>query len=160
MRTLSNDYLILKLAERVAETSTIKYSPLPTTSYHDVAQAGDLCYVVGWGTMNPQGWPGTHLLQKGLMRLITNTECKAKGAIRGQFRGIGPMHVCAKSAYVSTSACKGDSGGPLFCYPRAQPGKVVQVGVVSFGDIPCAQRDMPVAYARISYALDWIKRYM
>lgn len=50
---------------------------------------------------------------------------------------------------------KGDSGGPLFYYN--QNSDPVQVGVVSFGPRECAQEGFAAVYARISYALPWIR---
>ena len=93
------------------------------------------------------------------MRLVSNAKCKAMGKNDPSYKAIGPMHVCAKGAFIKTSDCYGDSGGPLFCHPKAQPSKKVQTGVVSFG-IACGQTGVPSVYARVSYALDWIRDNM
>jgi secreted trypsin-like serine protease len=52
------------------------------------------------------------------------------------------------------SSLKGDSGGPLI---QVENGKAKQIGVVSFG-YPCAVKDMPGVYTKLSKYLDWIQK--
>ena len=154
-----NDYQILKLDRTVPESSTVKYAKLPARQGRDRVRAGDPCYVVGWGSTDNYTGPASDVLQKGAMRMITNKDCRARGGGSPGFDTIGPMHICAKSAHVSTSACTGDSGGPLFCRPRRNRRRMIQVGVTSFVAIPCGTKGKPVAFARVSNVLDWIKSH-
>jgi len=61
--------------------------------------------------------------------------------------------ICAVLEDGGVDSCYGDSGGPLF---SALGGSFTLVGVVSWGDDPCAQPGKPGAYSRTSALLPWI----
>lgn len=71
-----------------------------------------------------------------------------------------PYHdtnICAGHMYGLNSACSGDSGGPL---AQRDGDKTVLVGIVSWGQIPCAAPFKPGVFTRVSYYIDWIEKHM
>lgn len=68
--------------------------------------------------------------------------------------------MCADVPDDSRSACKGDSGGPVF---QKKGRTITQVGVVSWGEgplsaeAPCGHADAFDVYTRVSSYIDWIK---
>ncbi len=54
-----------------------------------------------------------------------------------------------------SDACTGDGGGPLLCPLGSEPGRFIQVGVVSWG-IGCGSH-VPGVYADLTKLVHWIK---
>lgn len=81
---------------------------------------------------------------------MSNTECSK---VFEHVKNIS-SNICAGSGRLSTSACRGDSGGPLFCTDDYN--RHVQVGIVSYGEIPCGKPNVPTIYTRISEVAKWI----
>ncbi|XP_016952778.1 venom protease [Drosophila biarmipes] len=52
--------------------------------------------------------------------------------------------------------CNGDSGGPVLTYHKTLPCMYHIMGITSFS-IGCSTPDIPSAYTRVHYFLDWIK---
>lgn len=105
--------------------------------------------VSGWGFTNPYTRPST--LNTVDLKLISHAECKkAWHDIRGN-------QICASSSNGKDS-CRGDSGGSLSM--KRADGKSELVGIVSFGGgSDCAQEKYPGVYEKVSYHLDWIRKY-
>lgn len=53
--------------------------------------------------------------------------------------------------------CNGDSGGPALAYHMTYPCMYHVMGITSAG-VSCATPDIPSAYTRVHYYLNWIKR--
>lgn len=66
-------------------------------------------------------------------------------------------NVCAGPTDGSRSGCSGDSGGPLV---KNQDGVVVQVGVVSWGALPCGEPNRPTVFAGVAHYIDWIEEQL
>jgi len=145
-----DDIAILKLARPILEEAHIRYVALPTRG--EPSRPGDRCQVVGWGSMNPSGFGAAQRLQKADLDIISNDVCANSFSQTRQ----NLKNVCAGRGMQSISACKGDSGGPLYCNVGGQH---VQVGIVSYGRVPCAQANIPAVFARVSTYADWIARY-
>lgn len=109
--------------------------------------------ISGFGFINNQGPVSDDLLRVNL-RTISNQECRNS---LGKVNSIFESTICAMwSEQQGQSACHGDSGGPLV---YNQNGKLVQVGVVSWGlAMQCSRA--PTAYARVSSFRTWIDRTM
>ncbi|MCP5027214.1 MAG: serine protease [Actinomycetia bacterium] len=107
--------------------------------------------VAGWGgtvlgadpDTNPQVFPND--LQQGTVTISTDTTCSA---VLGTNYTIGG-DIC--TAVNGTSACSGDSGGPVVAANTS--GDPVVVGVVSTGSANC---DGPGDYTRVSAYRGWI----
>ena len=65
---------------------------------------------------------------------------------------INRKHICALSP--DADACQGDSGGPLV---TTEKGRLVQVGIVSFG-MGCADARFPGVFTNVGQFLEWIRR--
>jgi secreted trypsin-like serine protease len=141
-----DDIAILKLARPIQQEQHIRYVSL--------AQRGarpEGCQVVGWGATDPSGRNAAPILQKAILQIVPNDACANNFP---QTRG-NVKQICAGGGSTRNSACRGDSGGPLYCQ---QGGRTVQVGVVSFGTVPCAQPNTPAVFTRVETYLDWIQQ--
>ncbi|GLH14754.1 Lectizyme, partial [Gryllus bimaculatus] len=100
----------------------------------------------GWGSTSTSLVPSTpSILQTVEVPLLSFEECWA--AVGGE--PLADTNVCSGPLTGGTSACSGDSGGPL-----AQNGEVI--GIVSWGYIPCGSVNAPSVYTRVSAFNDWI----
>ena len=79
---------------------------------------------------------------------MSNGECK-----RIYRDGIKSYHICAGSGPLSTSICRGDSGGPLFCTDSSN--RQIQVGIVH-AISSCGKPNIPSIFTRISEVANWI----
>lgn len=102
--------------------------------------------VAGWGSIvaqypnyNPPEFFPDELREVALF-IIENEDC---ASVYGN-RFDANLQVCTYRS--ARGDCQGDSGGPLF---HKLGGKIVQVGIVSFGD-GCAAPDLPNVYTRVS----------
>ena len=63
-------------------------------------------------------------------------------------------NICAGSGRLSTSACHGDSGGPLFCNDEFN--RHIQVGITSYVGKICGLPNIPTVFTRVSDVAQWI----
>ena len=105
----------------------------------------------GWG-FNQSGLISNYLKSVDL-EIMPRDQCNHLYTTLS-FRPIYPQQICAQGHQSGDDTCKGDSGGPLFCY---QNGKAVAIGIISFGPTNC-RSVVPGGYNRICQHLDWIKR--
>lgn len=136
--TALNDVVVLKLAQNLVFSDSIRPISLPTPNF----QVGDgrPAYISGWGALEFRG-PAPQVLQSVVVPVMSNSQCQA---IYDE-EEILPQHICAGE--VGRDACQGDSGGPLV-YNN------VHVGIVSWG-YGCAM-EWPTVYARVSEFLGFI----
>lgn len=106
----------------------------------------DAGYVYGYGAARVGG-PQSAVLQNTHVRLYTKPDCE----YLLQFTMTSTMG-CAW--YQGADACTGDSGGPLVVYDR---GRVIQVGIVSFGVTECGY--LPGVYVRTEVVEPFIRTY-
>lgn len=67
-------------------------------------------------------------------------------------------HICTGPLTGRVSACSGDSGGPLVKY---QNGSNVQIGIVSYGIVPCGRKYAPTSvYTRVADFVIFIKEHI
>jgi len=90
------------------------------------------------------------ILNEVTQPIIDNKKCKSLP----KFETNTDEMLCAGDLIGGKDACRGDSGGPLFC--KFESGVYSQVGVVSWGH-DCAKPDMPGVYARVSSFIKWIE---
>lgn len=124
-------------------------------------------WVTGWGWVSPrnpslagrlasaprQGVGGVTQrnppeLQEAKLKHIGDDKCLP------YYPNWGPGMMCVGAAGTGRDSCQGDSGGPLV---RQEGAEKVLVGIVSNG-YGCAYKDLPAAYTRVSYYLQWIDR--
>jgi secreted trypsin-like serine protease len=71
---------------------------------------------------------------------------------------VSDRQICAGAASAAkrTDSCSGDSGGPLVAITKPER-FIVQIGIVSYGPLPCASAASPTGvYTRVSAYRDWI----
>ncbi|XP_071305449.1 chymotrypsin-C-like [Agelaius tricolor] len=147
-----NDIALIKLAEEVQETDTIRASCLPAAG--KVLPNDYPCYVTGWGRIRTNG-PLATILQQGLLPVVDYETCSKRdwwGSL------VEETMVCAGGDGV-VSGCNGDSGGPLNC--QRDDGIWEVEGIVSFGSgLGCNVAKKPTVFTRVSAYIDWINEKM
>lgn len=119
---------------------------------------GTLLRVGGWGAKHPFGVKLARFIKEGAERVRTVRRCRRA---YGKFEFSAKAMICTlgtklsrfKPLPIHSSACSGDSGGPLMADLPAGPR---QVGIVSYGGIPCGLPQAPSVYARVSDGQDFI----
>ncbi|XP_053853355.1 chymotrypsin-C-like isoform X2 [Vidua macroura] len=149
---LINDIALVKLAEEVQETDTIRAACLPAAD--KTLPNNYPCYVTGWGSMRTNG-PLADILQQALLPVVDYETCSS-----WDWWGdlVSETMVCAGGDGV-VSGCNGDSGGPLNC--QRDDGSWEVEGIVSFGSSQgCNVKRKPTVFTRVSAYIDWINEKM
>ena len=141
-QTLVNDVALLRLARPSG------YAPANLPAGGALEIAGAAVTVVGWGELAARS--GSATLQEAVISLVSDGMCRA--AYPDWF--VAEAMICAGVDDGGVDSCYGDSGGPLF---STIGGSFTLVGLVSWGDDPCAQPGKPGAYARMSALSSWVK---
>lgn len=144
--TSNFDIALLRLA--LASTQTPIRLVDPTGS--GVEQAGKMATVIGWGVTNPNNVNGSDVLRQVSLPLVSYQTCTLVYGILTNH--ITAQMLCAGDGDGDTSACYGDSGGPLMVFDD-KTNRWLQVGIVSWGSYDC--EDYGVS-ARLSALSHWI----
>jgi secreted trypsin-like serine protease len=132
---------------------------LPTSEQAAAATVtGSLLRVAGWGARHPLGFALADTLRKTTEKVRTSKRCRR--TYRSFFSGAAM--ICAmgkrlrkyKRAPIHTTACSGDSGGPLIA---DTPTGAIVVGTVSYGSPICGYSGSPTVYSRVSDSLAFIQ---
>ena len=118
------------------------------------------CVVTGWGRKAFGAEDIQSVLKAVTLPVVDDFECES--ALRRTRLGGGfTLHdsfVCA-GGKAGRDACTGDGGSALACEDPQQPGRYVQLGVVSWG-IGCGTPGLPGVYADVRQFTDWIAEEM
>ncbi len=130
-------------------------------------QPGTAATAAGWGSTRRVNDPNSFSsprhsdrMREVRLRVVATETCQAtyaKLASRDRSYMVDPaLMLCA--AKQGADSCQGDSGGPLF---EQVGGRIVQVGIVSFG-YGCAAKGYPGVYTRVSVPeiRDFIRRQL
>lgn len=132
------DWALVKLASPVTSIPTL---PISTTPAFDSGTFD----IAGWGATSEGGGQQRYLL-KSQVPFVDDNTCSTVGGSYGDL--IPSAEICAGDlANGGVDTCQGDSGGPMF-RPDAD-GKLIQVGIVSWGD-GCARKNAPGVYTQVS----------
>ncbi|XP_055561240.1 chymotrypsin-C isoform X2 [Falco cherrug] len=146
-----NDIALIKLAQEVEESETIRPACLPPAGL--VLENNYPCYVTGWGRLRTNG-PLADVLQQALLPVVDHATCSKRDWWGSTVR---TTMVCAGGDGV-VSGCNGDSGGPLNCQRN---GLWDVDGIVSFGSgLSCNMIKKPTVFTRVSAYIDWINEKM
>ncbi|XP_033235631.1 lectizyme-like [Drosophila pseudoobscura] len=107
----------------------------------------------GWGKDGSMGLPD--ILQKLDVDILDYESCIAA---MPENHKVVDTNVCTYNAGTTDGACNGDSGGPLIS--RSTDGSVYQVGVVSWGYVPCSLTRYPSVYTSVYSFESWITDHM
>ena len=114
--------------------------------------------VAGWGAQNPLGFRLSTVLKTTIEQVRNNRKC-TRAYTRDIFNpatmicAVGNRIRKLKRPPIHSSACSGDSGGPLIANTS---GGVRQFGIVSYGGAFCGLPAAPTVYSRVSSGLDFI----
>lgn len=149
-----HDLALIELSAAAPSTA------VPVRLNRSPATPKEMAYVraSGYGRIS-ENWVGTAppTLRKVDLPVVPMLECKRDYRDRSADLAIRlnrTLQLCAGYEDGSCDACQGDSGGPLVLFDSK--GRLVQVGIVSFG-IGCARASIPGVYTRVSHFADWIK---
>jgi len=106
---------------------------------------GTTSVTVGWGDTKSGGSQSDVLLEVDV-DVMTNRKCEGEGHYEGM---VLDTMICTPEG---GGHCQGDSGGPLIVRGD-NPEEDIEIGIVSWGT-GCG--DLPMVYARVSEAYDWI----
>ena len=154
-QTFKNDIMLIKLCCRVDFSNYIRKACLAQSGDEVYYRPGAACFVAGWGgTVQKIGdaivslKPSTSLKQAGVPIADINT-CK-----ESTLETVADTTFCAGDGTGTTGACRGDSGGPLFC-KRKDSDSYVVTGIVSWG-IGCGQPGQYGFYTNVLKLRQWI----
>lgn len=109
----------------------------------------------GWGSISTTMFPEyPDKLRKVELPLVDYDQCSL---LWGYDSALATSNVCAGPTDGSKSACSADSGGPLV---KQTGDEVIQVGVVSWGAVPCGSPRRPTVFAGVSHYVDWIEQQL
>ncbi|XP_020805857.1 trypsin-2 [Drosophila serrata] len=133
-----HDLGVLQLRDEVSPTEAAAIIPLADKA----TTPGQLCTVVGWGTVVQFG-PSPDEAINGDLEVLPNSECT-------KLANFNPKGmICARNRDDSeVDSCQGDSGGPLISENKL-------IGVVSFGE-GCGEKYSAGVYTDVYYYHDWI----
>jgi len=150
-----NDVAVLNLAQPTGVTPVALATPEVNAA---TTAPGAQLQVAGYGATNPFG---THL--SGFLKTTTEQARNDNRCLKAYTRDLFAPEsmICALGAKrkkpgkfkIHTSACSGDSGGPLIASTSSGP---VEVGTVSYGGALCGLPSAPTVYSRVSASLDFI----
>nr|XP_055165031.1 cathepsin G [Nyctereutes procyonoides] len=140
-QTITNDIMLLQLANRTRRTRQVRPVPLPRAQA--TLRPGATCTVAGWGLLGLNR--RTNKLHEVQLTVQNNSRCSRRFSFFN-----GQTQICVGSPRAQKSAFSGDSGGPLVCNGVAQ-------GIVSYGD---TRGTPPAVFTRISAFMPWIRRTM
>ncbi|CAO2591065.1 Granzyme B(G,H) [Lemmus lemmus] len=142
-KDFSNDIMLLKLESKAKRTKAVKPLNLPRRNVQ--VKPGDVCYVAGWGKIEPEG-DYSNTLQEVELTVQKDQECESR--FQGYYNKV--TGICVGDPKIWRAFFKGDSGGPLVC-------KKAAAGIASYG---YENGSAPCAFIRVSSFLSWIKKTM
>ncbi|GAB0086216.1 trypsin [Sergentomyia squamirostris] len=106
--------------------------------------------ISGWGSTSKETLKYPDKLQKAQLAILEETECQKLASSNGT------NIVCAGDLSGAKSICNGDSGGPLV-QSNGNRG-LIQLGVVSWGWIPCGEKNKTGVFMNVSFYRSWIQQ--
>ena len=98
------------------------------------------------------------ILHKVTLPYVEHNECQdllqAVPELSAKFK-LDESFICAGGDGLADT-CEGDGGGALFCPLKADPNRMVQVGIVATG-FGCGKPNVPGMYASVMHGLCFIK---
>jgi secreted trypsin-like serine protease len=145
--THEHDLALLHLVTPVTLSEAVEIVPLLGSEQLELATAGALATVTGWGTTAEGGYSSGTLMEVEVP-VVENELCNQSYGI------ISDNMICGGYAEGGKDSCQGDSGGPLVV-PDGE-GNWYLAGIVSFG-YGCARADFYGVYTRVSQYGAWVQ---
>ena len=147
------DYDVAVIKLRTPATGIRTARLITSTQEANLAAAGDLSFVTGWGDLGSSTFPTA--LQQVQVPIVARTNCNDANSYEG---AITPRMICAGLTAGGKDSCQGDSGGPLIVRD-AQGRWNLLAGIVSWG-IGCADPNLFGVYSRVAVLSAWIRQTM
>ncbi|XP_055533693.1 trypsin-1-like [Wyeomyia smithii] len=145
-----SDIAVLRLESTLTINQFVQPSVLPAQG--DLATPGPAT-LAGWGSTSTSIIPSMPvILQKVEKPIIDYDTCEEANGGAGN-SPLGPTNVCTGPLTGGVSACSGDSGGPLYVIEN---GVQTQVGIVSWGWMPCGSVGRPSVYVGVASYRSWV----
>ncbi|XP_062534512.1 trypsin-1-like [Armigeres subalbatus] len=145
-----SDVAVMRLASYLNFNNFVQPANLQPAG--STAQPGPAT-LAGWGSTSTTNNPSMPaILQKVVKPIIDYDTCVQANGGEGN-SPLGTTNVCTGPLTGGISACSGDSGGPLYTIAN---GVQTQVGIVSWGWMPCGSIGRPSVYVGISHYRSWI----
>ncbi|XP_053688068.1 trypsin-1-like [Sabethes cyaneus] len=145
-----SDVAVLFLEEALIMNQFVQPAVLPAQG--NVAVPGPAT-LAGWGSTSTGIIPSMpSILQRVDKPIIDYATCETAAGGPGN-SPLGPTNVCTGPLTGGIGACSGDSGGPLYVMTN---GVQTQVGIVSWGWIPCGSVGRPSVYVGVASYRSWI----
>lgn len=117
-------------------------------------EAEDYGTLYGWGNVSMTVVPKfPHKLQMANMPILENALCEEILAASGLT--LHETNLCTGPLSGGVSICTADSGGPLM---QTENGEHTVIGIVSWGKMPCGQKNAPSVFVRVSAFTEWIEQ--
>uniref|UniRef100_A0A1A9WKL0 Lectizyme n=1 Tax=Glossina brevipalpis TaxID=37001 RepID=A0A1A9WKL0_9MUSC len=132
-------------------TATVAAIALPLSN---VIPPPGTAIVYGWGSTsktNSEIYP--NVLQMATVEIISRKVCE--DVLGYQANNLHSTNLCTGPLNGKSGICSSDSGGPLV---QKSNGKNILIGIVSWGEKPCGQKNSPSVYVRVSAILTWISQ--
>ena len=159
--TLDYDIALLKLKCMVRYKSQIRRGCLPRSGDEQYYHSGTMCIVAGWGGEDVATQEEAAALRMSTtLKHVTLPVQDIGHCRRSTNYTVTNNMICAGSGNTDrdnvNDACKGDSGGPLFC-KRAGLGTTtyVIIGIVSWGD-GCGLKGQYGYFTDVKKMMPWI----
>lgn len=113
----------------------------------------------GWGNVSMTIVPQfPHKLQQANMPILDMKLCEEVLAASGM--QLHDTNLCTGPLTGGVSICTADSGGPLMQEDMNMYGESVNtiIGIVSWGKMPCGQKNAPSVFVRVSAFSNWIQQ--
>ncbi|KAH8276296.1 chymotrypsinogen A [Drosophila bipectinata] len=131
----------------------------PATLPEQDSQPDGYGTLYGWGNVSMTAVPNyPHRLQEANMPILDMTLCEQILARSGL--QLHETNLCTGPLSGGVSICTADSGGPLIqqcCEEQFEQANIV-IGIVSWGKMPCGQKNAPSVFVRVSAFTDWINQ--
>ena len=147
------DYGLLFLCEDLTWSRVVSPICLPDINFDN---EGREAILVGWGYNNTYSGPQPNVLQTTTLITLSNDECIKTSS----YNVISSRQICAVNPH--TSACFGDSGGPLAVKdPGYQPYTLVGIACMVIDDY-CSTNatGIPGVFTRVTEMLEWTTNSM
>ena len=165
---ISNDICLVRvenMAAKKPDKCVDCYSPICLPPQGVDPQAGQHCWLAGWGATSTTSTGSNKLRDVGL-NVMSHNYCKAK-SIMGEtdaFPVVESVEFCAGVSDrdgngltdPGRGACVGDGGGPFVCIVNNSP---ILCGMTSWG-FHCGKEGHPTVMTKVSAFRDWIDQHI
>jgi len=154
-RSLRNDVALVRLSTPAVFGDYVNVICLP--SENEEVPPGTPSLVSGWGRYNVSHGEGATILKHLRVSVLDSETCSKGYGFMFESEYIYEDMICTKADTFDSTACNGDSGGPLIMY-NAEERRWIQIGIVSFGPRNCVREGVNAVYARVTHFMPWIEQ--